>query len=60
MNTCPHCGGYLLGDGVTTPIACERVTTINLTPDSGPHFCSPDDPDPDGDRDYAGPAPYSN
>jgi reverse gyrase len=25
MKTCPNCGGNIIGDGVTTPLACENV-----------------------------------
>jgi hypothetical protein len=27
MKTCPNCGGNIIGDGVTTPLACENVDT---------------------------------
>ena len=28
---CPNCGGYLYGDGYTTPVHCERVFLVNQT-----------------------------
>jgi hypothetical protein len=39
--TCPHCGGSMLGDGVTTVIHCERLSVLDLwrEPDSAPVHC---------------------
>jgi len=45
-NTCPHCGGSMLGDGCTTVMHCERIdiTSATAEPDSAPIFCDPTNP----------------
>ena len=44
--TCPHCGGSMLGDGCTTVMHCERIdiTSVCAEPDSAPIFCDPNNP----------------
>lgn len=39
--TCPVCGGLVLGDGVRTPLVCERVEDgyEDREPDAQPLFC---------------------
>lgn len=41
-STCPMCGGSLMGDGVTTPIHCERVSLLDHheAPDCAPITCA--------------------
>ena len=50
---CNHCGGSMLGDGVTTVIHCERLSAIDFSvaPDSAPLHCLPEP----GDYDYEAP-----
>ena len=42
--TCPICGGCMMGDGVTTPIHCERVSILEYhdAPDCDPITCTPE------------------
>jgi hypothetical protein len=47
IKTCLFCGGDMLGDGVRTPLVCERVELENYKdrePDAAPLFCG----DPNG------------
>jgi hypothetical protein len=46
---CNHCGGSMLGDGVTTVIHCERLSNLLLSaePDSTPIHCTPEPVDGD-------------
>lgn len=41
--TCPNCGGNWIGDGVTTPIHCERIECPqDREPDASPLACPPE------------------
>ena len=43
LNSCPHCGGQMLGDGVNTPVACERVEVpADRECDALPLYCTAD------------------
>ena len=39
-DTCPICGGMLIGDGYDIPIHCENVDIgFDVKADSGPYYC---------------------
>lgn len=62
--TCPHCGGCMMGDGVTTPIHCERVILIfdhYEEPDCDPITCAhePIEEDPGDHPDWYPASPSS-
>ena len=43
IDTCPNCGGNMVGDGWTTVRRCENVDlelVEDMEPDAGPVFCS--------------------
>lgn len=39
-DTCPKCGGSMIGDGYNTVYQCEYAELdLSLAPDEGPVFC---------------------
>lgn len=57
IDTCPHCGEYLVGDGYSNgdPVRCPNALEEDWwysEPDSGPWFCN------DNDDDYSEPTEY--
>ena len=45
--TCPHCGGDIVGDGYTTPLACENAAEEDLDglePDAAVVLCRKEEP----------------
>lgn len=43
---CPNCGGYMVGDGYTERVHCERMSIfdeeVRGEPDASPVFCNPE------------------
>jgi len=38
--TCPVCGGFMVGDGYTTVLHCEGTDPDPVEPDAEPIYCN--------------------
>jgi len=40
MDTCPNCGGTIVGDGYTLPRHCENIEPMDLEADAPVLYCA--------------------